>query len=133
MRKNKVQPANKSYFFGQGYKNIGTAIKTSWLKNAQTAKAYYEKYSEKGLMSLKGVYNLFCTLSVVSFGTAFFALISAVMVTFVSLFFLLEELTSEEYQDVIFKKNNHIAIDCGASFGGKLGCICLDTLEEYYV
>jgi len=46
---------------------------------------------------------------------------------------LLEELTSEEYQDVIFKKNNHIAIDCGASFGGKLGCICLDTLEEYYV
>lgn len=33
----------------------------------------------------------------------------------------------------VHKKNNHIAIDCGASFGGKLGCICLDTLEEYYV
>ncbi len=46
---------------------------------------------------------------------------------------LLEELSSEEYQDLIFKKNNHIAIDCGASFGGKLGCICLDTMEEYYV
>lgn len=74
---------------GQGYKDIGTAIKTSWLKNAQTAKAYYDKYSEKGLMSLKGVYNLFCALSVVSFGTVFFALISAVMVTFVSLFFVL--------------------------------------------
>lgn len=89
MRKNKVQPAHKSYFLGQGYKDIGTAIKTSWLKNAQTAKAYYDKYSEKGLMSLKGVYNLFCALSVVSFGTVFFALISAVMVTFVSLFFVL--------------------------------------------
>ena len=35
MRKNKVQPAHKSYFLGQGYKDIGTAIKTSWLKNAQ--------------------------------------------------------------------------------------------------
>lgn len=46
---------------------------------------------------------------------------------------LLEELTNSEYRDVIFKKNNHIAIDCGSSFGGKLGCICLDTLEEYYV
>lgn len=74
MRKNKVQPAHKSYFFGQGYKDIGTAIKTSWLKNAQTAKAYYDKYSEKGLMSLNGVYNLFCALSVVSFGTVFFCI-----------------------------------------------------------
>lgn len=46
---------------------------------------------------------------------------------------LLGELSSDEYQDVIFKKNNHIAIDCGSSFGGELGCICLDTQEEYYV
>lgn len=46
---------------------------------------------------------------------------------------ILEELSSDEYQDLIFKKNNHIAIDCGSSFGGNLGCICLDTLEEYYV
>ena len=28
--------------------------------------------------------------------------------------------------------NNHIAIDCGASFGNPLGCLCLDTLEEFY-
>lgn len=33
----------------------------------------------------------------------------------------------------IYKKNNHIAIDCGAVFGNPLGCICLDTLEEFYV
>lgn len=46
---------------------------------------------------------------------------------------LLEELSESEYNDVIFKKNDHIAIDCGSSFGGKLGCICLDTLEEFYV
>ena len=33
----------------------------------------------------------------------------------------------------IIQKNNHIAIDCGAVFGGTLGCICLETLTEYYV
>ena len=32
----------------------------------------------------------------------------------------------------IYQKNHHIAIDCGAVFGRTLGCICLDTLEEYY-
>ncbi|MBR6477960.1 MAG: serine/threonine protein phosphatase [Lachnospiraceae bacterium] len=33
----------------------------------------------------------------------------------------------------IFRKNHHIAIDCGCGFGGRLGCICLDTGEEFYV
>ena len=33
----------------------------------------------------------------------------------------------------IYHANNHIAIDCGASFGGNLGAICLDTGEEFYV
>ncbi len=33
----------------------------------------------------------------------------------------------------IWKKNNHIAIDCGAVFGYPLGCICLETGEEFYV
>lgn len=33
----------------------------------------------------------------------------------------------------ILEINNHIAIDCGAVFMGTLGCICLDTLEKFYV
>ncbi len=33
----------------------------------------------------------------------------------------------------IYKNKNNIAIDCGAVFGLKLGCICLDTMEEFYV
>jgi serine/threonine protein phosphatase 1 len=33
----------------------------------------------------------------------------------------------------IYHKNNHIAIDCGAVFDLGLGCICLDTMEEFYV
>ena len=39
----------------------------------------------------------------------------------------------EEYRGKIYRKNNHIAIDCGVVFDEKLGCICLDTLEEFYV
>lgn len=36
-----------------------------------------------------------------------------------------KQLTLEERQSVI---------DCGACFnGGKLACLCLDTLEEFYV
>ena len=33
----------------------------------------------------------------------------------------------------IWKGNKHIAIDCGAVYGNALGCICLDTMEEFYV
>lgn len=36
------------------------------------------------------------------------------------------------YKGKVYRKNNHIAIDCGAVFGNPLGCICLDTLEEFY-
>ena len=37
-----------------------------------------------------------------------------------------------KYTGRIWRGNNHIAIDCGAVFDNPLGCICLDTLEEYY-
>ena len=36
------------------------------------------------------------------------------------------------YAGRILKRNNHIAIDCGAVFGYPLGCICLETGEEIY-
>ena len=33
----------------------------------------------------------------------------------------------------VYKRNNHIAIDCGAHIkDGRLACVCLDTLEEFY-
>lgn len=34
--------------------------------------------------------------------------------------------------DSIYSANRHIAIDCGAAFGGRLGAVCLDTGEEFY-
>lgn len=34
--------------------------------------------------------------------------------------------------DYIYRANNNIAMDCGAGHGGNVGCICLDTGEEFY-
>ena len=79
------QPAKKSYFFGQGYSDIKTAITTLWRKNAEVAKKYYANYSDYGLMSFKGVFYLFCALSVVTFGSLFFLVIS--LITLIILFF----------------------------------------------
>ena len=37
-------------------------------------------------------------------------------------------------QDKIFRWEKMIGIDCGCVFeGGRLGCLCLDTMEEFYV
>lgn len=33
----------------------------------------------------------------------------------------------------IYRGEGFIAIDCGAARGGRLGCLCLDNGEEYYV
>lgn len=41
-------------------------------------------------------------------------------------------LIDKHYTGRIWCKNNHIAIDCGAVYGMRLGCLCLDTMEEYY-
>lgn len=43
-----------------------------------------------------------------------------------------EQMASGDY-DKIFKRNNNLAIDCGCAYGGRLGCICLDDLAEFYV
>ena len=42
-------------------------------------------------------------------------------------------LLGKEYRGKIYKANGHIDIDCGAFFTGTLGCLCLDTMEEFYV
>lgn len=41
-------------------------------------------------------------------------------------------LIDKKYEGRIWKGNNHIAIDCGAVYGMRLGCLCLDTMEEFY-
>lgn len=89
MPNRKKQPAKKGYFFEQGFKDIAIVIKTSWLKNAQTAKNYYTRYNNYGLLSFKGIYNFFCAISVVTFGTVFFVVISAIMLIIVSVLYVI--------------------------------------------
>ena len=37
------------------------------------------------------------------------------------------------YPGYIYRRNDNIAIDCGASYpGGRLAALCLDTGKEYY-
>lgn len=40
---------------------------------------------------------------------------------------------SNHKYDKIYKVNNHIAIDCGCGYGGLLGAIHLEDLQEFYV
>lgn len=35
-------------------------------------------------------------------------------------------------EDAILRRGNLIAVDCGCGFGGRLGCLCLETMEEFY-
>lgn len=39
----------------------------------------------------------------------------------------------EKCKGRIYKNHNHVAIDCGVVYGEKLGCICLNNMNEYYV
>lgn len=42
------------------------------------------------------------------------------------------ELISKTCKGKIWRGNNHIVLDCGAVFGNPLGCLCLETNEEFY-
>lgn len=46
---------------------------------------------------------------------------------------LLRARMGKALSDDILPCGQQIAIDCGCGFDGKLGCICLDTMEMFYV
>lgn len=46
---------------------------------------------------------------------------------------LLFSAAGESPRDKIFRGGRQIAIDCGCAFGGRLGAICLESGEEFYV
>lgn len=46
---------------------------------------------------------------------------------------LLRAQMGKSLSDDILPCGQQIAIDCGCGFDGKLGCICLDTMEPFYV
>lgn len=46
---------------------------------------------------------------------------------------LLHRQMGETPENDIIRRGTQIAIDCGCGCGGRLGCLCLDTLEKFYV
>ena len=46
---------------------------------------------------------------------------------------LLRAQMGQPLSDDILRCGKQIAIDCGCGFDGKLGCVCLDTVEAFYV
>ena len=46
---------------------------------------------------------------------------------------LLRERLGEPPADEILRRGKQIAIDCGCGFDGPLGCLCLDTLDTFYI
>lgn len=38
----------------------------------------------------------------------------------------------KEYAGKVYAKKRHLALDCGAAFGGRLAAVCLDTLKVTY-
>ena len=39
---------------------------------------------------------------------------------------------NQKFMGKVYSKNGHIALDCGAAYGGKLAAICLDALKLTY-
>ena len=47
---------------------------------------------------------------------------------------LFKQIGKPELPDRIFHRSTMIGVDCGCAYpGGRLGCLCLDTMEEFYV
>lgn len=38
----------------------------------------------------------------------------------------------KEFAGKVYAKKRHLALDCGAGFGGRLAAVCLDTLKVFY-
>lgn len=41
-------------------------------------------------------------------------------------------LIDRQYTGKVYAKKRHLAIDCGAAYGGRLAAVCLDKLKVYY-
>lgn len=46
---------------------------------------------------------------------------------------LLRQWAGEAPSDAIIRRGNQIAVDCGCGFDGSLGCLCAETMDEFYV
>lgn len=84
-----VQPAKKSYFFGQGYVDLWRTIKEAFARNIQAGIEYFGKARDNHIFSFRGGMWLCAALSVIIFGTIVSLIVSIVHVAILGIFFLL--------------------------------------------
>lgn len=90
MRSKDSQPAQISYFFGPGWKDLEKFFKNFWKLNSDDIKSRQEKFeSGKGIMSFKGAGALVSCLFLILFGTFSFLVISAVVSVVLGIAFFL--------------------------------------------
>jgi len=88
-----TQPAIKSYFFGKGYQDLFNTIKDSWNMNLASAKKYWNKTTDfwdedNHLYKILSVATAFSALSVIVFGSIWFAVLSILHILILGSFFL---------------------------------------------
>ena len=87
--KKETQPAKISYFFGPGWKNLGTFIKKFWEFNQIDIRKRAEKVENgKGIMSFSGAGNFLSCLALILFGTLFFIIIATTVSIVLGIAFL---------------------------------------------
>lgn len=85
------QPAQKSYFFDKGYRDLGNTIKGAWERNIESIQDHAERIRDLSGESLKkklffGIINILAIISVVVCGTAFTAAITVLNVAVLLIF-----------------------------------------------
>lgn len=88
MAKNK-QPAQLSYFFSKGYKDLGNTIKESWSRNIAAAKEKFALAGDRGFFSFGGGVNLVAAISIFTFGSIITAFTSIIHIAVLFFFFIL--------------------------------------------
>ena len=79
------QPAQKSYFFDKGYKDMANTIKGAWSRNSDSIKKYagnFGNWSDKPLpiKIFLGIVNILAIVAVVIFGSLITAVITVLNV-----------------------------------------------------
>lgn len=88
--KKEVQPAKVNFFFGPGWKGLGLFISKFWSYNKEDIKKRTDKLENgKGIMSFRGARGLVSSITMILFGTLFFALITASVSVVLSVAFLI--------------------------------------------
>lgn len=85
------QPAQKSYFFDKGYKDLGNTIKGAWSRNTDSIKKYAGNFGDwydkpLAVKIFLGIVNILAMIAVIVFGSIITAVITVINVLVLIIF-----------------------------------------------